>query len=156
MELSASVFCPEIHLPPSNLWRYSRPSWMPTCAACCRGPALQGSWTRWSLEAPSSPYNSVILQSSLIVLFLCQIILWPPITIAEQLQFEFPLHWLARNSTYNTLGYFSPPQRSCNIRFAYAQHENRHTPNLLNGNQFRLIFNQRIHQNPTLGSYFKW
>ncbi len=43
------------------LWRYSRPVWMPTCAACCRGPALQGSWAQWSLEVPSNPYNSVIL-----------------------------------------------------------------------------------------------
>jgi len=24
------------------LWRYSRPSWMPACADCCREPALQG------------------------------------------------------------------------------------------------------------------
>ena len=39
------------------LWRYSRP----TCAACCRGPALQGGWAQWSLEVPSSPYTSVIL-----------------------------------------------------------------------------------------------
>jgi len=42
------------------LWRCSRPSWTPTRAACCRGPALQGDRTQWSLEVPSSPYNSVI------------------------------------------------------------------------------------------------
>jgi len=23
----------------SRFWRYSRPVWMPTCVACCRGPA---------------------------------------------------------------------------------------------------------------------
>ena len=28
------------------LWRYSRPPWVPTCAVCCRGLALQGNWTR--------------------------------------------------------------------------------------------------------------
>jgi len=44
------------------LWRYSRPTWTPTCAGCCREPALQGDWTRWPLEVPSSTYNSVILQ----------------------------------------------------------------------------------------------
>ena len=43
------------------LWRYSRPIWMPTCTACCRVPALQGSWIRWALQVPSNPYNSVIL-----------------------------------------------------------------------------------------------
>jgi len=42
------------------LWRYSRPVWIPTCAACCRTPALQGGWTQCSLEDPSSPYSSVI------------------------------------------------------------------------------------------------
>jgi len=42
------------------LWRYSRPTWMPTRAACCREPALQGGWTQWSLEVPSNLYNSVI------------------------------------------------------------------------------------------------
>ena len=42
-------------------WRYSRSSWMPTCAAYCRGPALQGDWTRWSLKVPSNSYSSVIL-----------------------------------------------------------------------------------------------
>ena len=43
------------------LWRCSRPAWMPTCATCCREPALAGGWTRWSLEDHSNPYNSVIL-----------------------------------------------------------------------------------------------
>ena len=44
----------------SLLWRCSRPTWTPTCAACCRGAALQGGWTRWSLAVPSNLYNSVI------------------------------------------------------------------------------------------------
>jgi len=39
------------------LWRYSRSSWTPTCAACyslcCREAALQGGWTRWSLPTPT-------------------------------------------------------------------------------------------------------
>lgn len=38
------------HAAQVGLWtfllrRYSRPAWTPTCAACCRGPALQGGWT---------------------------------------------------------------------------------------------------------------
>ena len=27
------------------LWRYSRPTWMPTYVACCREPGLQRGWT---------------------------------------------------------------------------------------------------------------
>ena len=42
------------------LWRYSRPAWTPTCAACCREPALQGGWTR-SQEVSSYPYNYMTL-----------------------------------------------------------------------------------------------
>jgi len=42
-------------------WRCSRPIWTPTYTACCRGPAVQGGWTEWSLKIPSSPYGSVIL-----------------------------------------------------------------------------------------------
>lgn len=34
---------------------------MPPCVACCRGPALQGQWTRWPLDVPSNRYNSAIL-----------------------------------------------------------------------------------------------
>ena len=41
----------------------SRPAWMPTCATCCREPALWRVWTRWSIEVPSNPYNFVILWS---------------------------------------------------------------------------------------------
>ena len=41
------------------LWRNSRPIWTPTCATCCREPALQGGWTWWSLKVPSNPNNSV-------------------------------------------------------------------------------------------------
>lgn len=43
----------------SLLWRCSGPAWMPTCAAWPGEPALAGGWTRWSLEVPSKPYNSV-------------------------------------------------------------------------------------------------
>jgi len=42
------------------LWRYSRPVWMPTCATCCREPAMQGGWTR-SVEVPSSPHNYSVI-----------------------------------------------------------------------------------------------
>ena len=44
------------------LWGYSRTIWTPTCAACCREPALQGGWTQWSLEVPSNPCDSVIFK----------------------------------------------------------------------------------------------
>ena len=44
------------------LWRYSRPTWMPTCATCCREPALQRDWNWWFLEVPSKRYNSVIFK----------------------------------------------------------------------------------------------
>ena len=39
---------------------YSRPAWMPTCAACCREPALAGELDLIS-GGPFWPYNSVIL-----------------------------------------------------------------------------------------------
>lgn len=42
------------------LWRYPRPIWIPSCAACCRGSALQRSWIWWFLEVPSRLYSSVI------------------------------------------------------------------------------------------------
>ena len=44
------------------LWRYSRPTWTRSCAACCRLTLLwQEGWTRWPTEVPSNPYYSVIL-----------------------------------------------------------------------------------------------
>ena len=44
------------------LWRYSRPAWTRSCAACCRWPCHgQEGWTRWPTEVPSNPYYSVIL-----------------------------------------------------------------------------------------------
>ncbi len=50
---------------PQRLWtlllkRYSRLLGI-NCAACCRASALKGDWAQWSLEVPSSSYNSVIL-----------------------------------------------------------------------------------------------
>jgi len=48
------------------LWRYSRPSWTSSCAACCRWPCFsRGGWTRWSTEVPSNPDHSVILWNCL-------------------------------------------------------------------------------------------
>jgi len=41
------------------LWGYSKPAWTPTCAACCREPALAGGWARWLLEITFNPYSSV-------------------------------------------------------------------------------------------------
>ena len=32
---------------------------MPTCATCCKEPALAVGWT-WSLEVPSNPYDSAL------------------------------------------------------------------------------------------------
>ena len=46
------------------LWRYSRSPWTTTCAACCMEPALQGGWSQWALEIPSSPCNSVIQEKT--------------------------------------------------------------------------------------------
>ena len=44
------------------LWRYSRPAWTRSCAACSRWPCFdRGGWTRWPTEVPSNPYYSVIL-----------------------------------------------------------------------------------------------
>ena len=43
------------------LWRNLRATWTASCTACFRGLLWQRSWTRWSLEVPSSPYNSMIL-----------------------------------------------------------------------------------------------
>ena len=40
------------------LWRYSRPTWTRSCAACS---GWQGDWTGWPTEVPSNPYHSVIL-----------------------------------------------------------------------------------------------
>jgi len=50
---------------PERLWsvllcRYSRLVQTPTCATCCREPALAGVWTGWFPEVPSNCYNSVI------------------------------------------------------------------------------------------------
>ena len=36
-------------------WRYSKPSWVLSCATYGREPALAGGWTRWSPEVPSAP-----------------------------------------------------------------------------------------------------
>ena len=57
---STGTGCPE-RLWSLLLWRYSRPTWTPTCATCCSKPALAGGWTWWSPEVPSNPCNSVIL-----------------------------------------------------------------------------------------------
>jgi len=44
------------------LWRYSKPTWTRSCAACCRWPCFgRGVWTRWSPEVPSNTYHPVIL-----------------------------------------------------------------------------------------------
>jgi len=43
----------------SILWRYSKPTWMLSCATYCREPALAEGWTGRSTEVPSNPYNSV-------------------------------------------------------------------------------------------------
>ena len=53
---SAGTGCPE-QLWSLHLWRYSKPTWMRSCAACSR----QRGWTRWSQEVPSNSYHSVIL-----------------------------------------------------------------------------------------------
>jgi len=48
------------------LWRYSRPAWTRSSAACCRWPWFgRGDWTRWPPEVPSNPYHSVILEEYL-------------------------------------------------------------------------------------------
>jgi len=44
------------------LWRYSKPAWTRSCAACCRWSCFSsGGWTRWPTEVPSNPQHSVIL-----------------------------------------------------------------------------------------------
>ena len=53
------LYCPE-RLWCLFLWRYSKPAQTFSCGAYCRECAFSGSWTRWSPEVPSSPYNSVI------------------------------------------------------------------------------------------------
>lgn len=42
------------------LWRYLKPTRMPSCVTYCRESTLAGSWIIWSLEVPSGPYNSII------------------------------------------------------------------------------------------------
>lgn len=60
---SISYFQCQGQLNRSPLWRCSRPTWTPNCATNFREPALQETWTQWSLEAPSNLCNcdSVIL-----------------------------------------------------------------------------------------------
>ena len=44
------------------LWRYSGPTWLRSCAACCRWPCFsRGVGLRWPREVPSNPEHSVIL-----------------------------------------------------------------------------------------------
>jgi len=53
------------------LWRYSRPTWTRSYAACCRRPCFdREGWTRWPTEVPSNPYHSVILWFSLLLALL--------------------------------------------------------------------------------------
>ena len=58
---STGTGCPEVWwiLFP---WRYSRPNWMQSCAACSRWPCFGSrGWTRCFPEVPSNPYHSMIL-----------------------------------------------------------------------------------------------
>ena len=58
---STGTGCPE-GLWSLLLWRYSRPGWTLSCAACSRWPCFsRGGWTRWSSEVPSNPEHSVTL-----------------------------------------------------------------------------------------------
>jgi len=51
-----------------SLWRYSRPAWTRSCAACCRWPCLgRGVGLTWPTEVPSNPYHSVTLWFQLCV-----------------------------------------------------------------------------------------
>lgn len=56
---STGTGCPERWCGPL-LWRYSRPTWTPSHATCCRKPALAGGWMQRSPEVSPSPYDSVI------------------------------------------------------------------------------------------------
>ena len=44
-----------------SLWRYSRPGWTRSCAACCRCPCLGRGVGLDDPELPSNPHHSVIL-----------------------------------------------------------------------------------------------
>jgi len=58
---STGTGCPE-RLSILLLWRYSRPAWTRSCAACSRWPCFgRGCWTRWPTDVPSNPDHSVIL-----------------------------------------------------------------------------------------------
>lgn len=46
----------------SLLWRYSRFTWILSCAIYSRESAFSKGWTRWSSQKSSSLYDSVILR----------------------------------------------------------------------------------------------
>ena len=51
--------CPE-RLQSLLLWRYTRPSWAPSCVTYCMELTLAGGWSCWLPEVPSKPCNPVI------------------------------------------------------------------------------------------------